>query len=222
MTLKKKKDPAKDTSIATPKISAGVRINSLKPIAGFDQDNYIQKVDRSEIVIPDLESTMTGPPKGKIQRTLENKEVVIKYIEQGMTQVDAAALAGIGLSTFHTWYRVDPEFKDRCIQANQKFKMKHLSNIGQHAAVDWKASAWLLARKFPAEFGEKKEITIQQEGPTAQNLVIAFLGQINAAKGYIAPEAISIDISKALANKEVIEAAVSDEDAEPEDELDDE
>lgn len=218
MTLRKKKDATPNT----PKIGAGVRIDKLKPIEGFDQDNYIQKIDRSEIAVPNLEATLTGPNKGKIQRTLENQEVVIKYIEQGMTQVDAAALAGIGLSTFHGWYRKDPEFKARCIQANQKFKMKHLSNIGQHAAVDWKASAWLLARKFPAEFGEKKEITIQQEGPTAQNLVIAFLGQINAAKGYVAPEAISIDISKALSNKEVIDAAVSDEDTELEDELDDE
>lgn len=204
--------PRKVDQVPNPKVfvGAGVRIDKLKPIENFDEDSYIQRIELAEVAQPGTEYKTT-----KHKRTAENQALIVKYIEQGMSNVDAVGLAGVSQNSFYVWQKTDPVFRDRCVAAHHEFKRRHLSNIGQHAAVDWKASAWLLSRKFPEEYGEKREIKIQQEGPTAQNIVIAFLGQINEAKGYVGPEAISQDVTKILTNP-VVDAAIAD-DEEPED-----
>ena len=211
--MAKQRKEAPPHRVADPKVfvGAGVRIDKLKPIENFDEDSYIQRIELAEVAQPGVEYKTT-----KNKRTADNQALIVKYIEQGMSNVDAVGLAGVSQNSFYTWQKTDPLFRDRCVAAHHEFKRRHLSNIGQHAAVDWKASAWLLSRKFPDEFGEKREIKIQQEGPTAQNIVIAFLGQINEAKGYVAPEAISQDVTKIITNPIAVDAAIAD-DEEPED-----
>lgn len=111
----------------------------------------------------------------------ELKRLVIKYISEGLSQNDSLKLLGIPQSTFFEWKKNDETFCLDLIGAEQKFKLKHLQNIQAHAANDWKASAWLLARKFKTEFSEKQELEVVEKND-GNNLVIAMIQQVAAHK----------------------------------------
>jgi len=90
-------------------------------------------------------------------------------VEDGLTYQDAAALAGINRHTLTAWRKTYPEFADALERAESEFVRHHISNIT--AAADkgtWQASAWLLERKFPAEFALRAELRLgKDEGPDA-------------------------------------------------------
>lgn len=94
-------------------------------------------------------------------------EDICKAIGNGLTNKDACALCGIPEDTFYSWLR-DAEKgtrnKDHLKQkiklaqsvkkAESAFKAYHLKNIIKSSNDDWKASAWMLERKFPKEYAK--------------------------------------------------------------------
>lgn len=60
----------------------------------------------------------------------------------------------------------------RDIKAAEKgYRMNHLRNIKSASEEDWKASAWLLERRFPDEYGRNRvEITGANGGAVAHNV----------------------------------------------------
>lgn len=81
---------------------------------------------------------------------------IIKDIAEGATFKDACDLAGITFETFNTWRKdpSKPEFSEGIKKALIKFKQTHLKNVSKAGAKGvWQASAWVLERKFPEEFG---------------------------------------------------------------------
>lgn len=116
-------------------------------------------------------------------------DAVAQHIIDGLSNRDAAALAGISESAFYEWLkrgreelerrespRVKPgskqwereqpfvEFAEQVKKAIPQRKLKHLGNINK-AATDgtWQASAWLLERLHPDEFSKRVDITTQGE-----------------------------------------------------------
>jgi hypothetical protein len=85
-------------------------------------------------------------------------------IELGLTREDSARAAGISKETFYTWLKERPDFSDAVDRAWINFKKIHLSVIRLAAAPrkvgggnDYRASEWLLERRLPDEFAEKKK-----------------------------------------------------------------
>jgi hypothetical protein len=88
--------------------------------------------------------------------SLEKQKLVIKYIEEGMSQRDACLLAKVSPISFSEWLEDNPAFKVEIACAESSFKLVHVRNIVEHALAnkDWKASLALLGRKFPSEWGQ--------------------------------------------------------------------
>ena len=93
-----------------------------------------------------------------------------KYVSNGVSIKDACSVCGISEVTFYQWKKEaefkksDPlyksvvnrelkiKFSNEIKKAEVKFKSYHLSNITNASQSDWKASAWILERKYPKEY----------------------------------------------------------------------
>lgn len=86
-------------------------------------------------------------------------EIILDAIGQGMTQKDAGILAGVSEDTISLWKKEKPDFSERMLQKEIEFKRLNV-NVIQNASLSgtWQASAWLLERKFPKEFGQRSEL----------------------------------------------------------------
>ena len=74
-----------------------------------------------------------------------------EYIRDGLTQEDAACLAGISKSTFYNWAKEKPEFLDSLKKAWIENKLRHIKSVDRKDK-SWQASAWWLERRFQNEF----------------------------------------------------------------------
>lgn len=91
------------------------------------------------------------------------------YIENGMNNHDSAKLCLITEDTLYRWLREAEEvdengkplkryerqrkLKDAMQKAQSAFKAYHVQNITKAARKNWQASAWMLERRFPDEYG---------------------------------------------------------------------
>lgn len=155
--------------------------------------------------------------KAKIGRrtklTSENIKKMAQSISNGVPYVRAAALLGISNSTFHYWKSEAEELKekvesgmvtrvrgsknlllldflDSIEEATAKFINRNIALIQVAAEKDWKAAAWGLERRCPAEFGSTKKIDMTSrnrkayEGMTNEELE-AELEELNKLKADI-------------------------------------
>ena len=99
-------------------------------------------------------------PLGKFNDVAREK--IVEGIRSGMTIRLACACAGITTETFYYWkdkgrqgiagYK---EFNDDVGKAEMDSVSIHLENIAAAARKgSWQASAWILERRFPADFGK--------------------------------------------------------------------
>lgn len=86
------------------------------------------------------------------------KQAVVKEIlasiEEGLSQKDAAMLAGISEDTFYTWKKEKPEFSELLERAILKYKQKLIGYVNTSAVKDGKLALEVLSRKWPQEFGK--------------------------------------------------------------------
>ena len=111
-------------------------------------------------------------PKAKLGRstklTRDLIDSICTYIENGMTNKDAANLSDITEDTLYRWLReadekdsqgkplpgrkLQIELKQAIEKSKATFKAYHVRTIIQASRKTWQASAWLLERKFPEEY----------------------------------------------------------------------
>ena len=100
--------------------------------------------------------------------------VLLEAIRNGLTQRFAAKLAGIHADTMRDWRENDPLFARELEAARAEFVQKHVGRIDNHSKRNWMASAWLLERTEPRDFGPAHaQLSINQTlatGPT--NVVV--------------------------------------------------
>lgn len=87
-------------------------------------------------------------------------DVVLNYVRAGLTVERACLAAGVGVRTFRTWRKENQPLSAALKKAESDFERTHIQNISTHGADDWKASAWLLERKFPERYA-KRVVTIE-------------------------------------------------------------
>jgi len=107
-----------------------------------------------------------GPGRiGKL--TPEVQKAICASIRAGLADGDAAIRVGICPSTFCNW-RARGEHGEEPYatllaeikEAEVVFKQHHVNLIARHARLSWNASAWLLERKFPQEFGQRQRVEL--------------------------------------------------------------
>lgn len=87
---------------------------------------------------------------------------VLQHVKDGMSNKDAAELAGIAEATLYNKCNSDLEYLKSLKAAQIEFKKLHVKNITTSANNGtWQASAWMLERKFNKEFGLKTVTELQ-------------------------------------------------------------
>lgn len=100
--------------------------------------------------------------------SLFTKEVVMRFYEAvryGSKIKQACQYAGISASLYYSWRRRglagdEPYniFIKGVEQAQGEFVVRNLEAVHAHSAIDWKASAWLLERRYPEDFAMRQYI----------------------------------------------------------------
>jgi hypothetical protein len=99
-----------------------------------------------------------GRPMGSaVKKTPERVALILDALEAGSSYSAAARAAGVSQSTIQEWRANDPDFNTSCEKMIALFELAHVRNINRAAIEgDWKASAWLLTRRFPEHWAERK------------------------------------------------------------------
>lgn len=108
-----------------------------------------------------------GQPGRPSKLTPELQDEICGYIANGLTARDACLIVGIGETTFYRWKAEGEEqeegkyrdFREACARADAEFKKARIRSIKSAGDEgDWKASAWLMERRFPSEFGRRTKL----------------------------------------------------------------
>lgn len=105
-----------------------------------------------------------GRPRGAITPTVEDK--IIEALGNSANMEQAAAFAGIGLSTLHRHRYADKTFEQRCIVARDLSKYRLVEQIadkGKAKDGPWQALAWILERRYPNEYGRRDPDAISRK-----------------------------------------------------------
>lgn len=95
--------------------------------------------------------------KRKTKATPKTISIILSAISEGLTQREASALAGISEDTLSLW-KQDSDFSEQIRQKQIENKLRHIKVINKASERDWKASAWLLERKYKEEFSLKSKV----------------------------------------------------------------
>lgn len=111
-------------------------------------------------------------------RIKKQKDDICDLIAEGCSFSQAASLIGVSQPVFTKWRKEDENFCNDIMKAMEAWKLHHIRNIQMHSQTDWKASKFLLERKFPNEFGEKTFQQIEQVGEREDSFAAQLLKQL--------------------------------------------
>lgn len=110
---------------------------------------------------------------GKYTPECVNK--ILDAIRNGNYAYRAAALAGINQDTYYRWLKMYPEFSEAVSLAESECQQAILNNIMQFSKSDPDIGFRFLARRFPAEWGEKAASKVEHSGTITHNGAIQFV-----------------------------------------------
>ena len=113
---------------------------------------------------PEHEKLKTGRPRAM---TPEMKKEVIDYINIGGSIRQAAGLVGIGDNTLRQEAEKDPEFARGLAKANAECQRRHIIGMQKSHNKDWRMHLQFLARKFPDDWAENKNVTVSKNAKPA-------------------------------------------------------
>ena len=109
----------------------------------------------------------------------ETIEKAVKLKKAGCNNKDIAAAIGIAEGTFYAWLnqpanKMHREFSESIKKAEADYKAALLSIIARDAQEkDWKAAAWLLERKYPAEYARTDRIQAEVNAQSENKVTIS-------------------------------------------------
>ena len=100
----------------------------------------------------------------KIELTDELREEIIHLITRGFSVRYIADKTGVSVGKFYGFQEEDEEFMEQCQRARQK-SLKAMKSVAEQCVASkmecneadaWRAAAWFLSHKHPAEYAEKR------------------------------------------------------------------
>ncbi len=100
--------------------------------------------------------------------TPETVNAILAGIRAGLSLRLAAEAAGVSETTFHQWQRgefprgadrdLKVQFSEQLTRAKGESARRLTALISSAAVEDWRAAAWLLERRFPADYGKDADL----------------------------------------------------------------
>lgn len=112
--------------------------------------------------------------------TPKREAALLRAIEEGLPLTQAARLAGISYDTLNRWRKkggeefAPLEFRKFCeaLGHSEAIAMQRLVRVVSDAGKkDWRASAWILERRFREEFGKPQHV--ENSGPVHPAMSVA-------------------------------------------------
>jgi hypothetical protein len=108
---------------------------------------------------------------------------MVERIREGQSIRGACGLSKFPRTTLYRWIEEDPEVKALIDEALDEgfgvMELRLMQATSQADDADWRAVSWMLARRFPTEYGEKKELEITAKKQDGIPEVIAMIEQTN-------------------------------------------
>ena len=105
----------------------------------------------------------------------------LERIKDGQSIRGACGLSGMPRATLYEWMDADKEIKqlvdDALDEGFGTIELKLMQGASQADDTDWRAISWMLARRFPAEYGEKQSLEVTHKKDDGIPEVIAMLEQ---------------------------------------------
>jgi len=99
----------------------------------------------------------------RIKKTDPRIEPLLTALRAGNTRRAAARYAGIHSTQFYRWLE-GTAFRAQVERAEADAEVRMLTKVAQAAnGGDWKAAAWWLERRLPADYGRRERIELQSE-----------------------------------------------------------
>lgn len=119
-------------------------------------------------------------------RRKEKRERLLDNLRTGMSVEAACTQSSISRATYYLWIEEDEEFAEEVEAAKDFSEATLLQTIKYQgeAKQDWRASAWILERRFPDRWGAKREVDVNVNNTTNEtdDIIISMIEQI--AKPY--------------------------------------
>ncbi|HYW88566.1 MAG TPA: hypothetical protein VFB50_12400 [Chloroflexota bacterium] len=90
--------------------------------------------------------------------TPERAERLLQAVRDGNTLKAACACAGVTEETLASWRRRFLDFSECLTRAIAESEASLVASIRQAGAADWRASAWLLERRWPDQWANRAKV----------------------------------------------------------------
>lgn len=143
-------------------------------------------------VLPGTTGPVDGPRlRAGHKRTPQRAIAIVNALRAGSTRRIAAASAGIDHATLYRWLDFDPAFRAQVERAEAEAEVRCVSLVAKAASTNWRAAAWWLERRRPADYGRHARLGRGMDVPTMAE-------RIAAAEGLDAAE-LTVEIERIVA-----------------------
>jgi hypothetical protein len=111
------------------------------------------------------------------KRTDERVERILEALSSGQTRRIAAACGGVSDDTLRRWIQTDPELSLRVSAAESQAEMALVTCIRNAAGHDWRAAAWLLERRDPANWSLRQQLAVHATTQEPMKVIVEYVDQ---------------------------------------------
>jgi len=108
---------------------------------------------------------------------------LIERLRDGQSIRGACGSSRFPISSLYEWMDKEPEIRSLVEEAKNEglgtMEVHMMQAISQSDDKDWRAISWMMARRFPQEYGDKKEVEITAKKADGIPEVIAMIEQTN-------------------------------------------
>jgi transposase len=116
----------------------------------------------------------------------QKRESLLDNLRTGMSIKAACAVSGISKQTYYNWLEesgVDGKWAEEveaAIRFSEAVQLQRLKD-NVEAKQDWRGNAWLLERRFPEEYGAKREVelNVNESSNKGDEMVMEMIRQIS-------------------------------------------
>ncbi len=116
----------------------------------------------------------SGRRTKKNQATLDG---ILEAIRAGITFERAADLHRVSRAAVYKWRLDDPEFDKDVLEAVVYSEAILVQRINDKSVDDWKAAAWMLERRHPEQYSQRREIDVTVTKSDGRDEVVAMMEQ---------------------------------------------